>query len=342
MLVVVIAVIAVALLCGRGGPGLDLPERIVLAATHRLPPNRQSWGQALVAELAAVGGRVPRWRFAVGVLRIALFPPASKPTAVRATATVSVAATVVASVAAVRLVPTLSVFVAALGLLTSGYAIAIACRRPRVSIDRIQLAAGAMALTGVLAVIGTVIAVAVTDPAATRDRTHVFSVVLAAALCGYLVAGLSMTAMGSAGPVALGGAIAGAGVVVAATILLPTGALSVPISPIMAAATLATAIIVGVRTRSRSTAARAGLLAAILSAPIQFAVTVMAVQHGHPSALTNSYDIAAYPRSGYPDVASYLLSDALGGNIVSLVITPLVMYALATVGAAAAPRRPAL
>ena len=67
-------------------------------------------------------------------------------------------------------------------------------------------------------------------------------------------------------------------------------------------------------------------------------MALIVAQNAHPAVLTNSYDIAAYPHSGYPDVASYLLSDTLAGNIVSLAITPMAMWALAVAGAAVAPR----
>jgi hypothetical protein len=340
MLVLILAAIAAAaLVLSARGRGSDLPERVVIAATNRLPAYRRTWGQALAAELAVVQGRGQRWRFAAGVLRIALFPPAPRPTTARATAAMGIAATVVATVAAARLLPTLSVFVAALGLLTSGYATAVACRWPRSSTGRAQLAAGAMAITGVLAAVGAVIAVAATHPAATRDPTHVFSVVLAATLSGYLVAGLSATVTTRAERVTQWGGVVGAGAaVVASTIPLPTGAVVALIPPITVAATLATAVLVGVLTRSRAAGARAGLLAAVLMSPIQFAMTLIASQYVHPSALTNQYDIAAYARGGYPDAASYLLSDALGGSIVSLAVTLLAMYAVAAAVTAAAPR----
>jgi hypothetical protein len=52
--------------------------------------------------------------------------------------------------------------------------------------------------------------------------------------------------------------------------------------------------------------------------------------------LTNAYDIAAYPHSGYPDIASYLLSDAAAGSILAgLVLYPVSWLLLAVLGAAA-------
>ena len=51
--------------------------------------------------------------------------------------------------------------------------------------------------------------------------------------------------------------------------------------------------------------------------------------------MTNSYDIAAFPHSGYPDPASYLLRDALDGNILGgLLLYPITLTGVALLGAA--------
>src|SRR5262245_26725635 len=163
-----------ALLLSSRGPATDLPERVVAAATNRLPAYRRGWGDALVAELTAVQGRGRRWRFAAGVLRVALVPPVPQPTKARTIAIVGVVGTVAVTLAAVWLLPAHSVFVAALGLLTS-YTIAIAYRWRRFPTSLANRAVGAMAVIGVVSAIGAVIAVAATHPAATRDPTHVFS-----------------------------------------------------------------------------------------------------------------------------------------------------------------------
>src|SRR5262245_52435846 len=118
LVLLLLAVVAAAiLLAARGG---DLPERVVATAANRLPADRREWGQALVAELVVVDGLGRRWLFALGVLRIALFPPAARRAPAGAAAAVGALATVIATAAAVRFLPTLSVFAATLGLLTSG------------------------------------------------------------------------------------------------------------------------------------------------------------------------------------------------------------------------------
>jgi hypothetical protein len=81
---------------------------------------------------------------------------------------------------------------------------------------------------------------------------------------------------------------------------------------------------------------RAGFLTAALSTPIRFAIDLTALLQMHQFVLTSPYDIAAFHRSGLPDAASYLLSDALGGEILGgLILFPPVLLVLAVAGAAA-------
>jgi hypothetical protein len=162
--------------------------------------------------------------------------------------------------------------------------------------------------------------------------------VLAATLSIYLAAGLSSTFTGSATTATQWGGVVGAGVAVAVSSVLPTGAVFAAVRPMTAIAALATAVVVSLLTRSWRAEARAGLLVAVLSAPIEFAIALLTLDASRPAALTNAYDVAAFASSGYPDAASFQLSDALGGTIVSLAVTPLVIYALASLGAAVAPR----
>ena len=49
--------------------------------------------------------------------------------------------------------------------------------------------------------------------------------------------------------------------------------------------------------------ALAGALAAILGAPVHVTIGMTALLSLHRYALTDPYDIASYPRSGFPDVA---------------------------------------
>ena len=73
---------------------------------------------------------------------------------------------------------------------------------------------------------------------------------------------------------------------------------------------------------------------------MRFAVDITTLLRVHQYTLTGTYDIAAFPHSGYPDVASYLLSDALGGAILSGMLICTVLTIAATLLGAAAGARP--
>jgi len=90
-----------------------------------------------------------------------------------------------------------------------------------------------------------------------------------------------------------------------------------------------------VTTRHRAAGTKAGMLTVALSAPILFAINMTTVLSQRHYTLTDPYDISAFPHSGYPDVASYLISDALDGNIIAgLIVYPLALLVLAMLGAA--------
>jgi hypothetical protein len=67
---------------GRSDHGLtpgegrrDLPAAIVAFSAHRLRGERGEWADAMVAELDALAGRLERWTFALGSVRVAIAPP---------------------------------------------------------------------------------------------------------------------------------------------------------------------------------------------------------------------------------------------------------------------------
>jgi hypothetical protein len=183
-------------------------------------------------------------------------------------------------------------------------------------------------------------------PAAITASTNVpaYSIAFAVLLVAFLTAALSLP-RGRHGRTVLwwglGGTLASGAVYVAAAV---TGAVG-PQFLICLVTALAVAAWVSARTGSRRAGIRAGLLVAALSAPIRFAVDITALLGVHHYALTDPYDIAAFPHSGYPDAASYLLSDALGGAILSgMLIYSVLTVAAALFGAAvgARPSRPDL
>jgi len=78
------------------------------------------------------------------------------------------------------------------------------------------------------------------------------------------------------------------------------------------------------------------MLTTIFGALLHFTIDLTALLHLQHYTLTSTYDIAAYPRSGYPDIASYILSDQVAGDILAgLVLYPLSWLLLAALGAAA-------
>lgn len=199
----------------------------------------------------------------------------------------------------------------------------------------------ATATAGVATSVTDVAWVAVFHPAAITASKHVpaYSIMLAVLLVACLVAALSPPRGGHAAAVlwwALGGTLASGTIYVAEAM---TSAV-----PAQFASALMTALVVAAwasaRTGSRSAGIRAGLLVTALSAPTRFAIDLTALLRVHHYTLTDKYDIAAFPHSGYPDVASYLLSDALGGAILSSMLIYSVLMIAATLLGAAVGARP--
>lgn len=338
LLLVVVTGLAVAL---AGGLGNDGPARLVAASVRRLPAGRQDWGQAMVAELTQVQGAPARWRFAAGVLRVALFPPVVRRGRVILAATAALMVTATGTATAAVVMPSLSVFAATLGLLLGGYATVLVARSPRGRPSLLQAGVATVGVLGVGGAIAAVVRIAVTHPAAAGDGTHLFSIVFAFALAGYLVSALTRPRLGQhTGTVlwaALLGAVASAGAWIAltATTTIQADGVVGLLSPIGTAATLLVAVGVAASTGSWAAGARAGCLTMVLSTPIRFATDLTSLLQVHHYVLTNPYDLAAYQRSGLPDVASYLLSDALGGEIIAgLVLVPLILLGLTLLGAA--------
>jgi hypothetical protein len=54
---------------------MDTPGLLVASAVCRLPEDRVEWGAAMVGELSQIHGLISRWQFALGCVRVALFPP---------------------------------------------------------------------------------------------------------------------------------------------------------------------------------------------------------------------------------------------------------------------------
>jgi hypothetical protein len=342
--VVLIVVVAVSVLTLRPNRHAgDAPAWIVVAATNHLPELRREWGRAMAAELTAIPGRAGRWRFAVGVLRVALFPPVRRRSRVLAVAGIGLAAAVALEVLAVNTVPNIAVFAGALGPLLAAYATLLAARSAQPSWAAAYAVVVGLGALGVLAAIAAVVRVAASHPAATTDPTHVYSIVLAVILVGYLaVAFAPRRRLRTLWWVV--GAAAGFGAVsIGFALTAPVGPMGVgpePALPVASVAVVIAAVGVGLTTHDRAAAVRAGLLTVALTAPAHVATDLLALLRVHQFTLTDPYDIAAYPHSGFPDVASYLLSDAISGEIISgLVLRPVILGLVAMVAATAATAR---
>jgi len=62
----------------NNGSTTDGPGWLLAAAARPMPEERRHWGAAMLAELYQIQGLTERWWFALGCIRVALFPPATK------------------------------------------------------------------------------------------------------------------------------------------------------------------------------------------------------------------------------------------------------------------------
>jgi hypothetical protein len=53
----------------------DMPNLLLALAMRWMPTGRREWGAAMLAELAQLRHPTTRWLFALGCIRVALFPP---------------------------------------------------------------------------------------------------------------------------------------------------------------------------------------------------------------------------------------------------------------------------
>lgn len=117
------------------------PRRLLAFAVRALPERRRPWGEAMLAELAAVQGGPARWRFALSSLRAMAGLPSARTWA-------ALAVVVLAAVAVGPLVPSaLSVFAATfVGVGGALVVLAVArSRRPRLSVPGLLVAASVVA-----------------------------------------------------------------------------------------------------------------------------------------------------------------------------------------------------
>ena len=164
---------------------MDLPGRLLAAAVAALPERRREWGRAMTAELAEVGGRPARWRFALSSVWATLWlPPAGGWPVLALVAAVAVAATTAAGPVVGAAVPGLRVFAACFTGLAGAMVVLAVARSGR---PRLPVPAPAVLVTG-----GVAASIAVTviflrrEPAAAEYLPPPAAVYLAAVLAGCL------------------------------------------------------------------------------------------------------------------------------------------------------------
>jgi hypothetical protein len=326
------AFLVLALLRDRRTGGRDVPARLLAAAVHRLPADRRPWGRAMLAELAEVPAGAQRWRFALGCTRVALFPPRRGALPGLAAVALVLAVAAGAGWAAHALLPAMQVFAVAFVLLVGAYATVAAALPGARPPGGPRLAVTGVMLLGVAVVIGATSYVAVAHPEAASDPTHLFSVVLAVTLAGYVAAAVAQPAR--SGPALWYGS--GAALVSGLVWLVPflvdaSGGYAVLAGTVLvvAATTLAAA-----RTRSIGTGVRTGLWAGLVGALLLFSAGVPATLYAAHRTVTDPATLADFRRSGLPDVASYVIGDNLGGLVMMLLLLPIWTLLLGALGGA--------
>jgi hypothetical protein len=164
---------------------MDPPGRLLATAVATLPNDRREWGMAMNAELAEVGGRSARWRFALSGARAALrLPPLGGWPVLALTAAVAAAAVLATGLAADTAVPGLGVFaVGFVGLVGAMVVLAVArLRRVRLPVPAPTL----LVTAGVAAAITMTAIFLHRDPAAARYLPPADAVFLAVVLAGCL------------------------------------------------------------------------------------------------------------------------------------------------------------
>ncbi len=341
MIVVVVVAVAVAAVvrwmrAGRGaGRDRDLrrgPRLLLGTAAHLFPRERREWARAMFAELDEVPGSFARWRFALGGLWAGLVASGRRPVPVAGTAVVvGVAAGVGAVVYAVS--PVTHVF--AVALATTLVPAGIAWPRPQAAGATRARVLGVTLLAGVTACVALTLFGVAAYPAAAGDdgATTVYSLVLAAVLGAYVWVGLGAWRAdrhdhtSPASGAVLAGLLFGAGLAVVGVIADRFGLLALVAVSGVAGLLLAGAF--GARLVRRGTTERglvaAGLRVGSVAALAYFVVGMSATYITASWPVHDEEVLDAFRASGLPDLATYLVSDALGSAIAALVGLPVVV-----------------
>jgi hypothetical protein len=163
------------------GPGL-----LLAIAVRLLPGERHDWGEAMKAELSQLENPASRWWFALGCAQAALFPPRSSWRPVAMVGILGTAAAVAGGLTMGRVLPAMQVFTITFAGLVGALATLTVARSHRPSLAAPGIAATSALLVGVAGCIAIYAYIAVKYPPAVHDPSHIFSVVFAVLLTGYL------------------------------------------------------------------------------------------------------------------------------------------------------------
>jgi hypothetical protein len=320
-------------------------RRLLATAAHLFPPERREWATAMLAELDEVPGSFARWRFAAGGVWAGLVASGRRPVPVAGMAVVLGVAVGVGAVAyAVSPVTHLFAIALAIALTLAG----ISWPRPGTAGATNAAVLGVTLLAGVAACVALTLFGVAAYPAAGDDGgTAVYSLVLAAVLGAYVWVGLAAwradprdhTSV-AAGPV-LAGLLLGAGYAVVGVVADRSGLLA--LIAVGGVAGLLVAGAFGARLVRRGTTERrlvaAGLRVGAVAALAYFVAGMSATYVTASWPVHDREALDAFRASGLPDLATYLVSDALGGAIAALVGLPvLVLGAVWAGGALVRPR----
>jgi hypothetical protein len=312
----------------------DGPARLLAAAVASLPEDRRDWGAAMAAELAHVRGRSPRWWFAFGCARAALFPPRSRRAPVLAVLLLAAAATGTAGLATGHALPAMRIFAATFVALVGSMAIlAVARSRPlgQFSAHPITTTAG---LAGVAAAIAVTSYFLVEHPEAAPHFPPLDAVVLASVLAGCwwlaLTPPRALTTDRMARALGIAAALAlGAGFLVSSRLTVHTSGgplVWVLFAPVVIF--FATSAAAALRGRSF----RAGIEAAVWAAPM---TTLLIFAIAIPEAMRR-YGIDG--RTLADGEQGHAIGVNLPGAIWGLVVIPLLGLPFGVIGAAVGSR----
>lgn len=331
----------------------DLAARMVAGAAVRLPSERAEWGRAMAIELGEIPAGRYRWRFALGATRVALFPPGRLPLPTMV-AGGGLVVTLFATAAVRWALPEMQVFVAVMGLLLSSYAALRLVRRIRrrravLPVDGgwAYVAARTALFVGIVATVTTVAVVVATHPGLAADHPYLMSVILAVALLGQVARASSpLTAAEDVVALRWGSAAA---LVCGAVWFIPVLNAGVPSNaisdatgpagyswPIAFGVISVASILAARRSQSMRAGIQVGMWAGVMGSLLLFAVGMLVTLSTRDYTLTTALDRAGYQSSGAPSIATYVIGEVLGDQIVMLLLFPVAAVFFGFLGGLAA------